>query len=252
MPEKSFYDMMYAALDKVTKRDSTIKANTDFIAKSILFARGAIAQSDCIIDVGAYKGQVNDTTQRYARAFPQNLVYAIEPGNSAFVELAKNVSDLTNVKCHKVAFGDMECIMKLNVLEADDSSSLCEIDTDASSKIDQKRFSSVFTKEGTEDIRVMRLDDFALENDIRSVVVLKIDTQGFEKKVLAGATKVLERTKIVVVEMSNHEVYKQSPKYYEIDELLRTAGFHLSDLRPSIYNYDRIYEFDSIYEKKTP
>lgn len=250
MPEKSFYDMMYAALDKVTKRDTNIKANTDFIARSIRLARGSITSADCIIDVGAYKGEVNDTTQRYARAFPNNVVHAIEPGEAAFKELVSNVSAISNVKCHKFAFGDEDCTMKLNVLEAEHSSSLCEIDGDATSKIDQKRFSSVFTVNKKEDIQVMRLDDFTEQNKIGAIAVLKIDTQGYEKKVLGGASISLQKTKMVVVEMSNHEVYKQSPKYYEIDELLRAAGFKLSDLRPSIYNYDRLYEFDSIYERK--
>ena len=54
---------------------------------------------------------------------------------------------------------------------------------------------------------------------------MKIDVQGYEKNVLAGANKLLECTKIIIIELSFEELYIDSPLFEEIYEILYKRDF---------------------------
>jgi hypothetical protein len=55
--------------------------------------------------------------------------------------------------------------------------------------------------------------------------MLKIDTQGFEKNVLLGGTEMLKRVRLIIVETSFGELYKDQPRFPEIYRMLQERGF---------------------------
>ena len=81
---------------------------------------------------------------------------------------------------------------------------------------------------GTEAVKVVRLDtirDEILRDDDR--VYLKIDTQGYEKEVLLGATNTLLKASAIEVELSLVPLYKNQPLLPELWDLLNGLGFQL-------------------------
>jgi hypothetical protein len=56
-------------------------------------------------------------------------------------------------------------------------------------------------------------------------ICLKIDTQGFDERVLKGAEKLLSRASILIVETSFEPLYKGQPLFDQIYDLLRQRGF---------------------------
>jgi len=87
-------------------------------------------------------------------------------------------------------------------------------------------------------------------------VLLKIDTQGYEREVLAGTGEHLQRIAGVLCEMSTVELYANSPLYFEIDGSLRQAGFTLTHLSPELYgprgNGSRLAQFNALFEREFP
>jgi hypothetical protein len=76
---------------------------------------------------------------------------------------------------------------------------------------------------------------------------MKIDVQGFEMDVLKGAEMTIGRTDIIVLEANNHEGYKGSAKYYDIDRFMRDHNFSLYNIFPSIIDDGKLKEWDMIY-----
>jgi hypothetical protein len=86
---------------------------------------------------------------------------------------------------------------------------------------------------GQESVRVRRLDDVVAEVGVSGALWLKIDTQGFEEQVLAGAPEVLERAVGVQCEVSLTQLYEGQADYLTIVGFLRDAGFSLVRVEPA-------------------
>jgi hypothetical protein len=80
----------------------------------------------------------------------------------------------------------------------------------------------------------------------RQILLLKLDVQGHELRVLESGIKVLQRTRFVLTEMSNHRIYSGGCQYYEVDEFLRMNDFQLVNISAA-YSNTGLGEFDSLY-----
>ncbi|MES2096938.1 MAG: FkbM family methyltransferase [Pseudomonadota bacterium] len=104
-------------------------------------------------------------------------------------------------------------------------------------------------------VRTARLDD-VLYGYVRpgASIALKIDVQGAEGAVLAGARESLGRMRYVMLEQSIAGLYDGQPRYFELDETLRLAGFKLLDLEPGFRDpaTGELLEFDALYGKEFP
>lgn len=86
--------------------------------------------------------------------------------------------------------------------------------------------------------RTLRLDDFAAGAGFKDVDVVKIDTDGFDYYVLAGARRLLTEGAVLLVECECpfHELIgSQWPVFADIDRLMREMGYRLVDLDPWRY-----------------
>lgn len=86
--------------------------------------------------------------------------------------------------------------------------------------------------------RKLRLDDFAATAGLDDIDVVKIDTDGYDYFVLAGARRLLTEGKVLLVECECqfHELIgAQWPVFADIDRFMREAGYRLVDLDPWRY-----------------
>ena len=85
---------------------------------------------------------------------------------------------------------------------------------------------------GAESVEVMTLDE-ALAGVARpeDTLFLKIDVQGAEEKVLAGARHTLARTRVMQMELSLVPLYEGQPLADEMIGRLKHLGFQLADIR---------------------
>ena len=86
------------------------------------------------------------------------------------------------------------------------------------------------------DSRIETLDEFCARENIDTIDLLKIDVEGFEFDVLAGARRMLARTRALIIEVSLiRQARGQSEPLLQMLELLVRMGFHVVDLIPSFF-----------------
>ena len=83
-------------------------------------------------------------------------------------------------------------------------------------------------KEKTEVIEVRRLSNVVRELNLRDPLLLKLDVQGFEDRVIAGGEDVVARAKIIIIEVSFQPLYEGGP-LSDDDRLLREHGFRTTE-----------------------
>jgi FkbM family methyltransferase len=64
-------------------------------------------------------------------------------------------------------------------------------------------------------LEVRRLSDVVRELNLRHPLLLKLDVQGFEEKVIAGGEDVVARTKIIIIEVSFQPLYDHFSFFFD-------------------------------------
>ena len=85
----------------------------------------------------------------------------------------------------------------------------------------------------TIDVPLRRLDEFVTENNIHSVFLLKIDTEGNDLNVLKGGEEFLKRggVDIIICEYFFEPVFEGGARYWEISRYLEQFSYEAFDLR---------------------
>jgi len=76
------------------------------------------------------------------------------------------------------------------------------------------------------------LDDIVSESSPNKIDLIKIDVQGAEHFVITGATKTLQITSMIWIEVSFKPLYEGSLLFDDIVSMLNTEGFKLMELEP--------------------
>lgn len=192
-----------------------------------------------VVDVGAHRGQFASICE----FMKVQYIYSFEPQREEFKKL-KSLR-IKNLIAKQTAVGNRSGTIKLNVSKATDSSSVLE-----PSKLQTQVFpSSSLT--GTEVVSIEKLDillDTTLNHSADAL--LKIDVQGLELEVLAGAKNIISRCRYLLIECSFQTLYIGQTDFVDIHVLLNGMGFRIKQ----IYNIDndklgQIMQADVLFEK---
>ena len=94
------------------------------------------------------------------------------------------------------------------------------------------------------------LDDFGagyLKSD--SILLIKIDTQGFEHEVLKGSQEMLKKAVGLHLELSLAPLYGGQIQFDEMIAELKSLGFHLWSIEPGFADLrsGRLYQADAVF-----
>jgi FkbM family methyltransferase len=191
-----------------------------------------------LVDVGAHDGWY---AKRAALYFPLKRSILIEPLPSNAAGLRK--LGLPGLKVVEAAMSDKKGRAKFTVSQTAQASSLLEMSPGMTEayQLDMSGQEKIEVAVGT-------LDALCDEENIERIDLLKIDVQGAEKLLLAGAKNALRRTKYLQIEMLFVEHYRGCALFHELDELCRAAGFELHRLGDfSNDSKGRLLQGDAIY-----
>jgi len=169
-----------------------------------------------IFDIGANVGQYATYLRR---VFPEARVYSFEPVSTAFLELTENMKTDQRFMAFNFALGDKAGEEWINRNEHTPASSFLPL-----GQLHRRHFVYAMNTH-TERVRVERLDTVARTISIEDPVMLKIDVQGFEAKVISGGEEIIRRSRIVVVETSFESLYEGQPLFDDIYEMMKHLGF---------------------------
>jgi FkbM family methyltransferase len=200
---------------------------------------------DVVLDVGAHDGSYGKEIR--VSGFGGRII-SFEPLREAFTVLEKRCRQDASWECVNKALGDSDGESIINISGRKTSSSLLEM---SDRHMQAEPGSSCICREK---INISKLDsllcDFSL-HDKR--MYLKIDVQGYERKVLDGATLALEYIKAVELELSMVKLYEGGPLYYEMIEYLRSRGFDLISTTGGFSDHGtgHLLQADGIFVRRT-
>jgi FkbM family methyltransferase len=169
-----------------------------------------------IFDVGANTGQ-------FARAIheilPEAYIYAFEPLADCFTALERAMRHVTHFQAFNTALGDKEGEAVFYRSAWSPSSSLRPM-----GHLHKEYFPDT-AQQSQEIVRVRRLDDYADALKIQDNVLVKLDVQGCEDKVIQGGERLLQRVKILIVETSMVPLYEGQPLFRDLFMMLDHLRF---------------------------
>lgn len=199
---------------------------------------------DLVVDVGANVGQFARELRddRYA-----GQILSLEPISSVHAELANAARGDPLWTTRQTAIGSAPVTATINIAAATTFSSIRP--TSAFGKAFHEGIATV----ATEQVPLIRLDDLPElqdENRLRRSFI-KIDTQGFEEEVLAGAARVLSLCAGVQMELPVNHLYEGVWTMETALRFMRDRGLVVAQIRPVVFHEDRVssIEFDFIFRR---
>jgi FkbM family methyltransferase len=204
----------------------------------------AYYQFSLVLDVGANTGQYANMLRELCY---EGRIVSFEPVTSAYSLLKlKSDKDANWEVASQCAVGDQNAEIEINVSENTQCSSLLQLTDELVSSFPK----SAYFK--TENIPLRKLDTIAKQYfKGNEKVLLKIDTQGFEKKVIEGAKNILPNILGLQIELSLTPLYKEEMLYDEMIQYLKRLGYELYALIPGFTDSQtgKMMQMDGLFLK---
>src|SRR5437016_1845699 len=161
---------------------------------------------------------------------PEKLAI-VEPLPDAFEILQKKFDRNRRVELHNVAIGGRESVETLKITRDTTGASLLQPRDEMRAVI-----GSNWTITSEVQVRMTTLDRLLV--DLAEVSLLKIDVQGYEKAVLAGAKQTLAKTRFLLIELNFMPQYDGGSWFGDVHQILtRDFGFFLANASaPQVLN----------------
>lgn len=180
-----------------------------------------------MLDIGANTGQF---TGAIHALFPDAAVYAFEPQADCYQALERRFADMPKVHPVNTALGDEDGEITFHRNAFSQSSSVLEL-------TDLHREAFPWADE-REDIKVPlgRLDRIAADIELNPTVLVKIDVQGYEDRVLRGGEKTIRAADVVLIETSFEPLYEGEATFGTVYDLMVGYGFRYAGNLDQIVN----------------
>lgn len=216
-----------------------------------MFRLGGIASLPIksVIDIGANEGATEGQfAQKINKYFPTAHLYCFEPLKEPYEKLeqwAKKRRAPTTV--FNLALGDQEKTVTM-FLHSNHSSSSSLLET---TTLNETLY-PFMTKQESVEVEMKTLDNvFEHLPQPEKELLIKIDVQGFEEKVITGGKKTFTEAKAVILEVAIDPLYKDQASFEKILLLLKSLGFHYAGNLEQIASPKdgHIIYFDAIFLK---
>lgn len=201
------------------------KEIVDYLANAQIGALLAMYRVNCVIDVGAHRGQF---AERLRQTGYRGQIVSFEPVAHAFERLRRAAADDPRWTVHPLALGREDGETAMNVVGGTLSSLLPATEFGAG------RYPRLQQVEHVT-VQVRRLDGLldALVADIPEPrLYLKLDTQGYDLDVFAGLGARAEDFVGMQSELALMRIYEGSPRMCEALTVYEAAGFEVAGLYP--------------------
>lgn len=197
-----------------------------------------------VVDVGAHEGEYASSLRRNGYFDP---IISFEPGRAAFEALRAAADTDKTWHTHRLAIGAHDGEAILHIGDDDGSSSLFHASQDLN------MLSPLSIQHRDERVDIARLDTVLGPLDIGNSVLLKMDVQGAELEVLAGAVETLPQVSLVECELSVSRLYDNQPVLEDVVSAMRDRGFELVGLQPGFRDATSgaYLQFDGMFRRKS-
>ena len=198
---------------------------------------------DLVADVGAHVGTYPLELRRDGY---KGRIASFEPMESTFGQLAARAAEDPLWSCRRVAVSDRSGELELHVAGNEQSSSLLAMEEAHVSAAP----TSAYVR--SETVPALTLDEALAPEEPYERLFVKIDVQGAEMGVLAGADRSLERAVALELELSLVPLYVGGPLYREVIDHLEGRDFELFGLHPMFSDprTGRVLQMDGLFVRR--
>lgn len=194
-----------------------------------------------VIDIGANIGQFAVAA---SRLFADARVCSIEPDPRTATLLRSNLKSEVNVDVLVTAVGDYVGEVVFHVNKDSQVSSMLALGKDRVSAFPQSTVIEEIS------VPISTLDDLFLRHQFDKPILLKIDVQGAEDKVIRGGSEFLQGVEWVLMEVTFADLYDGEMDFQSISNLMvevgfkfvRPLNFHVSPLTGEIIEMDALFQ----------
>lgn len=188
-------ELLFRIARKIVDRHN---ADNDFDMRTngeLWMCRRMLPNARVVFDVGANQGGWAAIAHDIN---PQARIHCFEPSAKTFRMLEQNTS-LPNVVLNPFGLGERE-----------ETGTLWVYGDGALSNALYHRVGTIGEQQGTETVRIRRLDDYCSENAIDAIDFLKIDVEGHELSVFRGAERMFRESRIGIVQFEYNDTFIDS------------------------------------------
>ena len=154
-----------------------------------------LKSNSIVIDAGANIGTFSILAARLAS---QGHIYSFEPAAETFRALKRNTESYSQITCENFGLGERASQKNIFVNSRSTGGSVFE---------DSPHYTGI--SDGGEGgklelVRIVAIDDFITEHVVSHVDFIKIDTEGYEAKILQGAKETIKKWKPVIAMSAYH------------------------------------------------
>lgn len=168
-----------------------------------------------VIDIGANRGQFTIAAQF---ALPHATIHSIEPLPDCYQHL-QMTTDSRRVRLHPVALGAEEGQQTFYANNYGPASSLRRITHTAIAHFPRTAQTTATT------VNITTLDALFQDDALPPGILVKMDVQGYEDKVIQGGQHTLKQCDILILEINFEHIYEDQPTFAEIHDALTALGF---------------------------
>lgn len=169
-----------------------------------------------VIDIGAGKG---NAALEFHRIFPHAHIYSFEPLRDCFEQMNKKLKSIRNFRSFNLALSDQSGEETIYRSSYSGSSSLRPMSQY------HKDIFPITAGQSQQTIKVETLDDIMSDLELKKSILIKMDVQGLEDKVIKGGEKTIKEAEVVIAETSFKEFYQDQPLFADIHNFLSNLGF---------------------------
>jgi len=201
-----------------------------------------------VLDIGAHHGEYGGLLREHVGY--RGEIVSFEPVASSYAQLRQRSQGDTAWRISQFALGDASGSRTINITSGDAMSSFLNPSAAHVARFGRARSLEHIRIERTETVSVERLDAIwgsLLGETARRNVYLKMDTQGYDLRVLAGAGEKLTSVAALQTEVSVMPIYDDMTDYLTALKELCDYGFALTGIFPVTRDSRlRVIEFDCV------
>ncbi len=185
-----------------------------------------------VFDVGAHVGQ---SAAQFSDAFNRARIHSFEPDPTSFDQLRALAAHYPRVTPVNAALGDRDGEATFFVNTFSQTNSLLRPRQGAGQYL--VATDGLDVRQETR-VRVLTLDGYCAEHSIDRIDFLKLDTQGYELRVLEGAASLISRLAIplIYLEVGFVPLYEGQPLFPEVYQYLFNCSYRLVWLYESSFH----------------
>ena len=199
-----------------------------------------------VADVGAHHGE---TIKLFNKKLSLKKIYSFEASPVNYKILKKNLHkyNLDIIQIYNFALSDKKSNSYIHQTIESSSSTMNKLNIN--SKYFLRKLKILNLKKNQKyvkkiPVKVLTLDYFIKKHKIKKIDLLKIDTEGYEFKILKGLNKYIKHVNLIYFEHHYDDMIIKNYKFGQIHDFLKKKGFKMIKKSKMIFrkSFEYVYE----------